>query len=158
MAPGAAAKLSHVASHPVVQERYPILVQGASLVGSLQIQNLGTVVGNVVWLDVDAAGCGWFVDMTPWDDSEFTTVGHQGERGRMDLLTVVEHEVGHLLDRGHEASGVMQETLTAGTRRTVGPVLAAAPDGLSVVLTGSDWAEETPRVGGRHRGHGGSGL
>ena len=45
---------------------------------------LGTVVGNVVWLDVDAAGCGWFVDMTPWDDSEFTTVGHQGERGRMD--------------------------------------------------------------------------
>lgn len=44
---GAAAKLSDVASHPVVQERYPILVQGASLVGSLQIQNLGTVVGNV---------------------------------------------------------------------------------------------------------------
>jgi carbon-monoxide dehydrogenase medium subunit len=44
---GAAAKLSDVATHPVVQERYPILVQGASLVGSLQIQNLGTVVGNV---------------------------------------------------------------------------------------------------------------
>src|SRR5205823_2445936 len=80
---------------------------------------LRTVVGNVVWLDVDAAGCGWFVDMTPWDDSEFTTVGHQGGRGRMDLLAVVEHEVGHLLDRGHEASGVMQETLTVGTRRTV---------------------------------------
>ena len=44
---GAAAKLSDVAAHPVVQERYPILVQGASLVGSLQIQNLGTVAGNV---------------------------------------------------------------------------------------------------------------
>ncbi len=44
---GAAAKLSDVAAHPVVQERYPIIVQGASLVGSLQIQNQGTVVGNV---------------------------------------------------------------------------------------------------------------
>ena len=44
---GAAAKLSDVAAHPVVQERYPILAQGASLVGSLQIQNLGTVVGNL---------------------------------------------------------------------------------------------------------------
>ena len=44
---GAAAKLADVAAHPVVQERYPILVQGASLVGSLQIQNLGTVVGNL---------------------------------------------------------------------------------------------------------------
>jgi aerobic carbon-monoxide dehydrogenase medium subunit len=44
---GAGACLSEVAAHPVVQERYPILVQGASLVGSLQIQNLGTVVGNL---------------------------------------------------------------------------------------------------------------
>jgi len=44
---GAAAKLSDVASHAVVQSLYPILVQGASLVGSLQIQNQGTVVGNV---------------------------------------------------------------------------------------------------------------
>ena len=44
---GAAARLSDVAAHPVVQERYPILVHGASLVGSLQIQNLGTVVGNI---------------------------------------------------------------------------------------------------------------
>ena len=44
---GAGARLSEVAAHPAVQERYPILVQGASLVGSLQIQNLGTVVGNL---------------------------------------------------------------------------------------------------------------
>jgi CO/xanthine dehydrogenase FAD-binding subunit len=44
---GAAAKLSDVAAHPEVQERYPIVVQGASLVGSLQIQNLGTVAGNL---------------------------------------------------------------------------------------------------------------
>ena len=39
----------------------------------------------------------------------------------MDLLTALEHELGHLLGRDHEAGGVMQETLTAGTRRTVAP-------------------------------------
>jgi carbon-monoxide dehydrogenase medium subunit len=44
---GAAAKLSDVAAHPVVRERYPMLMEAASLVGSLQIQNLGTVVGNL---------------------------------------------------------------------------------------------------------------
>jgi carbon-monoxide dehydrogenase medium subunit len=44
---GAAARLSDVATHPAVRERYPSLVEGASLVGSLQIQNLGTVVGNL---------------------------------------------------------------------------------------------------------------
>jgi len=79
-------------------------------------------------LDDKAAGWGWFVDATPRDDSEFTTPGDQGEVGRMDLLTVMEHEVGHCLGREHYDSGLMQDTLTAGTRRTIRP--AAAEDGL----------------------------
>jgi hypothetical protein len=34
------------------------------------------------------------------------------------LLTVLEHEVGHLLGKEHQANGVMAETLSPGTRRT----------------------------------------
>jgi hypothetical protein len=88
---------------------------------------LGKAAGGVIWLDDNAAGWGWYVDATPRDDSEFTAPGNQGQRGRMDLLTVLEHEVGHLLGRGHEASGVMQETLDAGIRRTVGPTPGQDP-------------------------------
>jgi len=36
----------------------------------------------------------------------------------MDLLAILEHAIGHLLGREHEADGVMAETLTAGTRLT----------------------------------------
>jgi len=71
----------------------------------------------------------------------------------MDLLTVLEHEIGHLLGRDHEADGVMQDALTAGTRRTVGLALAADTVGLSA-LTGFEWAEETPWIGRHQRGHG----
>jgi membrane-associated phospholipid phosphatase len=85
---------------------------------------LGQASGGVIWLDDNAAGWGWFVDPTPRNDSEFTTPGNQGEQGRMDLLTVLEHEIGHLLGRGHEAEGVMQATLSAGRRRTVAPTPA----------------------------------
>src|SRR5262249_2196703 len=42
------------------------------------------------------------IDATPRDDSEFTTPGDQGEQGRMDLLTALPHEVGHLLGLGHD--------------------------------------------------------
>ena len=36
----------------------------------------------------------------------------------MDLLTVLEHEIGHVLGFDHEATGVMEDTLATGTRRT----------------------------------------
>jgi uncharacterized delta-60 repeat protein len=77
---------------------------------------LGLAAGNTIWLDDDAAGWGWFVDPTPGDDTEFTTPGDQGEQGRMDLLTVLMHEMGHLLGLDHDADGVMQAALPPGTR------------------------------------------
>ena len=38
----------------------------------------------------------------------------------MDLLTVLEHEIGHMLGNEHAETGVMIDTLPAGTRRTPG--------------------------------------
>jgi len=32
---------------------------------------LGEQFGNTILLDINAAGYGWFIDPTPWDDSEF---------------------------------------------------------------------------------------
>jgi hypothetical protein len=93
--------------------------------GNVQVQivnlggtTLGMASGNTITLDDNAAGWGWFVDPTPANDSEFTTPGNQGEQGRMDLLTVLEHELGHLLGFDHQKTGVMEDTLATGTRET----------------------------------------
>src|SRR5262249_50458085 len=74
---------------------------------------------------VEEAAQRWFVDATPWDDSEFSSwhgfqirPTNQGEQNRMDLLTVLDHELGHVLGFEHANSGVMLDTLAAGTRRT----------------------------------------
>jgi len=78
-------------------------------------------------LDLNAAGWGWFVDPTPHDDSEFRKPGDQGEQKHMDLLTVLMHEMGHVLGLDHD-DGVMQETLDAGTR--------LSPSRLDLLLAG----------------------
>jgi hypothetical protein len=98
----------------LTQSGSPINIRIADLGGS----TLGLASGNTIWLDDNAAGHGWFVDPTPGNDSEFTTPGNQGEQYKIDLLTVLMHEVGHLNGRDHEEGGVMQETLGLGERLT----------------------------------------
>jgi hypothetical protein len=97
---------------------------------------------HAITLDDDAAGWGWFVDPTPYDDNEFVLPGDQGEQDRMDLLSVVMHELGHLLGYEHDDEGVMAEALEAGTRPTVGHESAVdvtfAADVLSALLTAEE--------------------
>ncbi len=67
---------------------------------------LGSAAGNLVQIDSDAGGFGWFVDATPLDDSEFPNAVSATRlytdptlepAGHIDLLTTVMHELGHVL-------------------------------------------------------------
>ena len=93
---------------------------------------LGLAAGNTIYLDPNAAGFGWFVDPTPNQDEEFARIGSEGELraagagaiDRMDLLSVVEHELGHLLglrDLDSIVSSLMGSSLNKGTRRVATP-------------------------------------
>ena len=89
---------------------------------------LGRAVGDTILIDTDAAGYGWFVDSTPYDNTEFRPQNVDGELlaipsspayGDMDLLTVVMHELGHVLgfeDLDSRTDDLMSATLDAGVR------------------------------------------
>jgi predicted outer membrane repeat protein len=91
---------------------------------------LGMAQGDTVYLDSNAAGYGWFADSTPNADEEYQLSADGKELkavaseaiDRIDLLTVVEHELGHVL--GHvdvEAAleSIMSESLPSAVRRSV---------------------------------------
>jgi hypothetical protein len=87
---------------------------------------LGLTDGQIVQIDINAAGHGWFIDATPWDDVEFALTNGAHElralpglavADRADLLTVILHELGHVLGYDHEDDGIMDDTLPLGTRR-----------------------------------------
>src|SRR5262249_50000205 len=85
-------------------------------VDELPGSDLGSEGDGVVRLDRDAAGRGWFVDPTPLDDSEFAAgMADSPAAGRVDLLTVVAHELGHALGLDSDGSdGLMGEFLPTG--------------------------------------------
>jgi hypothetical protein len=122
------------------------------------------IYGNWIALDVDAAGYGWFVDPTPADDSEFapaTAFGFGAGKaspadGRMDLLTVVMHELGHVigLDSRYDGdtSDLMYVYLGTGSRRLPGavdlpgvviPASSAATELVSDRSENVGWAESS---------------
>jgi hypothetical protein len=84
---------------------------------------LGQASGNTITLDVDGAGYGWFIDATPWESSEFDANGaaiDDRAAGRVDLLSVILHELGHVygLEHSNDPDDLMYETLPIGVRRT----------------------------------------
>jgi hypothetical protein len=97
---------------------------------------LGEARGTTIYLDITAAGHGWFVDATADDSSEFGII-LDGERliadsasdafGRIDLLTVLVHEIGHGLGFDHDSGlAVMDDALRNGERVLLGSDTAVA--------------------------------
>ncbi|MBP86170.1 MAG: hypothetical protein CMJ64_05560 [Planctomycetaceae bacterium] len=84
---------------------------------------------DTIWIDDDAAGFGWFVDASPWDDGEFSRDPADGTLraasaspavDQFDLLTVLMHELGHVFGLEHNdeiADGLMDDLLGVGVRR-----------------------------------------
>jgi hypothetical protein len=101
-------------------------------VGQLSGPTLGYAYAkaHTVVIDTSAAGYGWFVDPTPLTDEEFaraagelTALPNGPAEGRMDLLTVVLHEMGHIAGRGDVSTAshpdyLMDDSLAPGVRRT----------------------------------------
>ncbi|MFO0969076.1 MAG: hypothetical protein U0793_26275 [Gemmataceae bacterium] len=111
-----------------------VTVQIADLPGAI----LGLAGDGTIWIDHNAAGHGWFIDPTPGDDLEFSPFpaglhATQGEAmGRIDLLTVLAHELGHLLgledlDPSEHAVDLMAATLAPGVRRVPTAPAPSAP-------------------------------
>jgi hypothetical protein len=121
-------------------------------VADLPDGHLAAVVAGRLWIDVDAAGYGWFVDATPEDDREFRRVVADTERqavgqspalDRVDLWTVLTHELGHLLglaDLAPEESphDIMTETIGLGTRRTPAEGLGDRHPGTQILRHSED--------------------
>lgn len=91
-----------------------------------------------IFVDPNAAGYGWYIDPTPYDDKEFGLTIADTElqatdplaASQIDLLTVLMHEIGHRLgledvNPADDAHNLMTEVIDVGTRRLVVPVAVA---------------------------------
>ncbi len=111
-------------------EQSQALAQLTVQTDSLSDSELGWQSANVITLDADAAGHGWFIDATPGDNSEFSSsslfANNGAAAGRMDMLSVLLHEVGHAIGMDHSSSGVMGEALQPGQRSLLAPLASTA--------------------------------
>jgi hypothetical protein len=91
------------------------LDRGAVYVTALPAPYLGLAAPGAAWINVTAAGLPWFLDPPPAADALFAA---GLVRGQVDLLTVVAHELGHVLGLAYEGGdSVMVEALTPRARR-----------------------------------------
>ncbi|KFK95511.1 MULTISPECIES: molybdopterin cofactor-binding domain-containing protein [unclassified Serratia (in: enterobacteria)] len=73
---GAAVTFNQITDHPLLRERYPLLVQACRTVGSYQIRNRATIGGNIV----NAAPCGDSIPPAIIYDARVELRSHTGVR------------------------------------------------------------------------------
>lgn len=117
---------------------------------SLPAGYLGAADGTQVYLSVDAAGNNWFVDGTPWDDSEYVGTGlsltassTSEAAGLVDALTVVMHELGHVIGFDDAYGSGVGGPLMDGYLGT-GQRLLPSPGGALTIPTGNNISEPQP--------------
>jgi hypothetical protein len=106
---------------------------------------VGITDGSHITLDPTAAGLGWFVDSTPGDDSEFALLLAAGRLaatassdafGRIDLHTVLVHEIGHVLGFDHDSSlEVLAGSVRPGQRVGLSEVTTQGGDAVAAAAT-----------------------
>lgn len=117
----------------------------------LEADIIGLADGYEIVIDLDAAGEGWFIDTTPFDDSEFTAQkswttlrATEGDAVYgIDLLSVLMHEQGHVLGlediyESANSDSIMYGYFEEGERRTV--TLDQAGDATPLSLEGPQYA------------------
>jgi hypothetical protein len=122
---GALDRLSGAGVDPAVLARLGTVSFSIGQLSGADLAVSDVAAGRVV-VDATATGWGWFVDPTPLQDEEFLggqAVPGSAASGRMDLLTVVLHELGHFtgwteLDPAANPDALMALTLGTGVRRT----------------------------------------
>jgi hypothetical protein len=89
---------------------------------------LAAASDGVIYLDSDAAGFGWYVDATPSSDSEYTSNGtgkaltagsSSAAVDKIDLLTVVEEELGKIAGLDELTDCVAEGEISASVRSSL---------------------------------------
>ena len=120
-------------------DQLALLNQATITIADLADGYLALTLGNTITLDTDAAGYGWFIDSTPLTNEEFsadaaspwqfTALDGSAADGKIDLMTVLMHELGHVMGLGHISSAVDGTRLMAGS---IDPSIRRLPSALDL--------------------------
>jgi Ca2+-binding RTX toxin-like protein len=128
---------------------HSVRIQVGNLGGSI----LGLEAANVITINETAAGYNWYTNGSAGSNRAFGAAGAGGQNvagrgspaaGRVDLLTVLEHELGHVIGLADntQAGDLMDVTLGVGVRRTpsaadLAPVTQASTSAVLPTVSGT---------------------